>query len=449
MGALAIVGALCLVFSPISLQNITEPSVNSYKIPFLGVCFSLIIVQTAILFLFILFFYSLEHLTLLNPRLSYMEPGKFLQKCQEDPLMLGFLPWLAYGVLGVGVAYFSICKGRTPYLPKVILPRATEHPKLFFYNLLSICCDVVAIVPFLLVVSTSIIWICEAVNSILHWESLFQVPVRSIFITALLFLSLRKTANIALTAMMEKRVPLGGLLAFYVLFYSFFILWLHTFGSQFSFGREETDPTLVLKTQLLDALSPENREMRFTLLVWGWWSIWIPWMVSFIARVSIGRRVWQALIASMIVPGIFFLYIIPRVNFGHWRELCIWLQIPSVQFFIGMCLILFMMIIWGKMHHAGDIGRGAMLKIGKWRARSINQWLRTLFNQVSTYITALFLIAWFPAQGICTIAAGLMTIVVAFFVFTLVFHLVKKMRSLNYSQSQSESRLSDPKLIND
>src|SRR5690606_13500302 len=62
---------------------------------------------------------------------------------------------------------------------------------------------------------------------------------------------------------------------------------------------------VVNKTFSLYAYDPTDWMGGWTLLYWGWWLSWSPFVGMFIARISYGRTIREFIFGVMLVPSLF------------------------------------------------------------------------------------------------------------------------------------------------
>lgn len=373
---------------------------------------SLWLVQGVFAIVSLVFFLTVEHISQLNPRLQSLASGQILAVVQEHPFSMGVLPWVLYGIAGVALAYFSVCQGRTPTFAHAIVPNSEQHPRLFFHNYIFIVIEAVKLGALWFLLTLSIIWLYEGFSTWMGWPSLFKTPMKGVVICALMMIAFRKPHQNCLEWLRKKQVPLGGMLAFYALCFSFIILWGHGVGDILVSGIEETDPNKIYKSPLVNFFLAGTENDRLTFLVWGWWGLWLPWVASTIARLSLGRTVGQALLSAVVFPMVIFWGVSQWVTLEHWVWLTIELQYASVQLGIALFLLLSMILFLGHVQSSKDILRGGMLSFGKLSGvRPLRQWVNlcimcTIFN-----FPGLFVLGWLPLQLLCTLGAVFTTTV--------------------------------------
>lgn len=362
--------------------------------------------QIALIFISLFLFQFLETQTQINTRLSFVETGYMVGTLQQHPFSLGLMPFVIYSVLGLGLGYFSVCLGSRPFLARAFSlqqeGKKSSKVFLFWQNFLSNVIEVVIFMPFVFVSSFALFWLCETVNTYFGLGSLFSVPLRTLFILGLMIFVFQRINKQLIPWMTQHRISVGQLLIIYVLTFAFFVSWLHgssdwlTLAIQIPSSEGE-------KSYFAGVFTEKSLQVRIQYLIWGWWSIWIPWMASLVARSSIGFSILRALIQALLLPVIIF-------GWGmHYM-----LQLPSIQILGLLVVFLSMWMMWSKMRTMGDVLNGAMLSIGRISTRPLTRWMTVLMFWLTCYIPGWFMLGWLPMQFIVTLAGlFMMSVVVA------------------------------------
>ena len=416
--ALAVMGILCcLASSFVQTKPLISPQLNLVNFSKTKQIILLFAGQSVFLLISFSLFYFLEIQTQTNVRLHYLETAYFAQTIQQNLFSLSLLPWLLYSVLGVGVIYLSVCYNRPPVLSRAITWKKKGKVELFFHNMTATITDIVVMGPFIFLTSLALIWFCELVSGLLKLDPLFSTPLRTTFICGLIIVALRKSNLQLIDWMSRAQSSVAKTLIIYILAASFFILWLHGFADWFSLGSEITDSNKVLKSVLAGSFTEEALQTRIQLLICGWWCIWMPWMVSLVARASIGFSVLRAFLQSLVVPFSVFLLVLPKVTPDQWQTVYTWFKTPLVQILISMVFMLFMIKAWGNMRTLGDVSRGAMLPIGRLTQRPLKRWMHYIIVGLIAYIPGWMMLGWLPMQFFVSLNAIFILFVVAFFLF--------------------------------
>lgn len=372
--------------------------------------------QIALVCMSFFLFHFLETQTQINTRLFLVETGYIVGTLRQHPFSLGLMPFVIYSVLGLGLAYFSVCLGRKPFLARAFsLKQEGQRMSkliLFWQNFLSIVVEIVIFMPFVLVASFALFWLCETVNVYLGLESLFSVPLRTLFILGLMIFIFQRINKQLVAWMSQHHIAVGQVLIIYVLTFAFFLSWVHgtsdwlTLAIQIPSSEGE-------KSYFAGIFSEKSLQIRIQYLIWGWWSIWIPWMASLVARSSIGFSISRALMQALLLPAVLFGWGIQSMGLAEWALVYQWLQVPSIQILGLLVVFLSMWMMWGETRTIGDVLKGAMLPIGRISIRPLTRWMTVLMFWLTCYIPGWFMLGWLPMQFIVTLGGLFMSGVVA------------------------------------
>ena len=219
----------------------------------------------------------------------------------------GLHAWSIYAVVAVTLAYFSYRKD----LP--LLPRSAFYPLIGdkIYGNIGHCIDTFAVIGTMFGVATSLGFGVTQVNAGLSY--LFQVPQDvSIQVGLIGIITLLATVSVVLglDGGIKKLSNLNMILAI-VLLLSILLLgptvdllqsYVQNTGAYLS--------DIIYKTFNLYAYEKKESWIGgWTLLYWGWWVSWAPFVGMFIARISRGRTIREFLIGVLFVPtGFTFLW---------------------------------------------------------------------------------------------------------------------------------------------
>ncbi len=414
-GLLLLLGLFCCVVN-FRLYNkaIINPHFNPSKRSRIQQVGGLFLGQLSLLLITFALFYFLEHQSQTNPRLHGVANGYFNQILQRQPIHLGLQPWILSSVLGVGLAYLSICVNKKPILSRVWAWKSPNKMKYFLRNLLIIATDVVSMAPFVIIISFATVWLCETVGVFFGWDSLFLTPIRTLFIAALIMVVFRKSNAFLIDWMNQYKVSVAKTSLIYILAFSFFFLWLNGSAIVFLVGQEAT--TKVAKSQLAGYFSPQALENKITYLIWGWWYIWTPWLSALIARASIGFSIPRALLHSVIVPVGVFCWGLPKISATNWASSYQWFSQLNIQVLSLSGLFIFIATQWGKMRALGDVAKGAMLDVNKTASPSLKRWMAFLTVWLGSYMLGWFMLGWLPLQIMVSLGGIFMSIVITAFI---------------------------------
>lgn len=376
--------------------------------------------QLALLFFSIFLFSFLEKQTQCNARLHGLETGYILQLLQARPIGLGWLPWGMYSILGGGLAYFSVGLGRKPFLSRAVAVTKRSTAGFFFHNVISISTEVVAILPYVLVTSFALVWLCESMAAIGSFDSFFVTPFRSVFIYALIIVVLQKSNKQLIDWMQHAHISVGKMLLIYIIAFAFFMIWLHGCSDWIILGKEATTANVVAKSPLAGTYTLEILNTRLSLLIWGWWGIWTPWMLSLVARTAVGLGIKQAVLQAFLLPTVLFSWLLPQLSGESMKWMVttttVCLQRPFIQWVILLAVLLFIWVAWGRQKYLGDVLRGAMLPLGRLSIRPLNRWMMIVVLWLSCYIPGWFMLGWLPLQVIVTLGGLFMLLAAAIFI---------------------------------
>lgn len=214
----------------------------------------------------------------------------------------GIHAWAIYGVVALSLAYFSY-RHKLPLLPRSALyPLIGER----IYGPIGHAVDTFAVLGTMFGVATSLGFGVLQVNSGLSYlftdlpnNTLVQVSL-IIGITLLATLSVFSGLDKGVKRLSELNLGLAILLLCIVLILGPTVMLLQAFVQ--NTGGYLSD--LVNKTFNLYAYQQKEDWLGgWTLLYWGWWISWSPFVGTFIARVSRGRTIREFLIGVLFVPS--------------------------------------------------------------------------------------------------------------------------------------------------
>lgn len=219
----------------------------------------------------------------------------------------GIHAWAIYAVVGLSLAYFSY-RHKLP-----LLPRSALYPIIGdrIYGSIGHAVDTFAVLGTMFGVATSLGFGVLQVNSGLHY--LIGLPINTtvqvaliLGITAIATLSVFSGLDKGVKRLSELNLLLAFLLLLIVLLVGPTIDLLKAFVQ--NTGGYLND--LIGKTFNLYAYDQKNDWLGgWTLLYWGWWISWSPFVGTFIARVSRGRSIREFLVGVLFIPtGFTFLW---------------------------------------------------------------------------------------------------------------------------------------------
>lgn len=218
----------------------------------------------------------------------------------------GLHAWAIYAIVALILAFFSYRHGLPLTLRSALYPIIGDR----IYGPIGHAVDIFAIIGTVFGVATSLGYGVLQVNAGLN--HLFGVPINEtvqviliVVITALATLSVVSGLDKGIRILSEINLSLALLLLVLVLLLGPTVLLLKSFVENTGGYLSE----LVSKTFNLYAYEPKSSNWLggWTLLYWGWWLSWSPFVGMFIARVSRGRTIREFVTGVLFVPAGFTL----------------------------------------------------------------------------------------------------------------------------------------------
>ncbi|MCC8380507.1 MULTISPECIES: BCCT family transporter [Xenorhabdus] len=218
----------------------------------------------------------------------------------------GLHAWAIYAIVALILAFFSYRHGLPLTLRSALYPIIGDK----IYGPIGHTVDIFAVIGTVFGVATSLGYGVLQVNAGLN--HLFGLPINEtvqviliIAITALATISVVSGLDKGIRILSEVNLGLAVLLLVLVVALGPTVLLLKSFventGGYFS--------EIVSKTFNLYAYEPKSSNWLggWTLLYWGWWLSWSPFVGMFIARVSRGRTIREFVTGVLFVPSGFTL----------------------------------------------------------------------------------------------------------------------------------------------
>ena len=224
----------------------------------------------------------------------------------------GFHPWAIYGLVGLGLAFFSFNRGLPLTFRSIFWPLLGDR----IYGWPGHVIDLVTVFATLFGLSTSLGLGVAQVNSGLSYVfgpellGIASVPTGTWVQVALIAgITLIATASVAagLDGGVKRLSTLNLYLMFALLGFlllvgpTVFILgsWVEGLGAYFQniLGLSFFTGTL--------AAAPNGTPTAWTVFYWGWWIAWSPFVGMFIARISKGRSVREFVLGVLFLPSLF------------------------------------------------------------------------------------------------------------------------------------------------
>src|SRR5690554_4026773 len=211
----------------------------------------------------------------------------------------GLHAWAVYAVVALILAFFAYRHGLPLTLRSALYPLIGDR----IYGPIGHAVDIFAIISTVLGIATSLGYGVLQINS--GFNYLFDLPISTniqvvliIGITALATLSVATGLDKGIRRLSELNLLLAVILLTLVLVLGPTALLLKSFVQ--NTGGYLSD--IVNKTFNLYAYDPTDWLGGWTLLYWGWWMSWSPFVGMFIARVSRGRTIRQFVTGVLLVP---------------------------------------------------------------------------------------------------------------------------------------------------
>ncbi len=248
-----------------------------------------------------------------EPVMHFMQPpqgeGQTVQAAGEAMRLTffhwGIHAWSIYAIVALILGYFSHRHGLPLTLRSALYPLIGDR----IYGPIGAAVDVFAIIGTLCGIATSlglgVVQINSGLNMLFGLEITPEAQVVLIIITiGLATLSVVMGLDAGIKRLSEINIGLAGLLLLGILIVgpTLFILqsFLQNIGDYIS--------ELTHKTFNLYAYRPTSWLGGWTILYWGWWLSWAPFVGLFIARISRGRTIRQFIVGAMLVPCAFNLF---------------------------------------------------------------------------------------------------------------------------------------------
>jgi choline/glycine/proline betaine transport protein len=215
----------------------------------------------------------------------------------------GIHAWAIYGMLAVTMAYFSYRKN----IP--LLPRSVFYPILGekIHGTFGDVVDTFAVISTIFGVASSlglgVVQIGAGLNYLFNMpEGILSQILLIIFITIISMLSVILGVEKGIKALSNINIILAVILMSLILFLGDTIQLMQSFvqntGAYFS--------DLIYKTFNLYAYERKESWIGgWTLLYWGWWISWSPFVGMFIARISKGRTIREFMLGVLFAPTLF------------------------------------------------------------------------------------------------------------------------------------------------
>ncbi|AQQ67036.1 choline transporter [Microbulbifer agarilyticus] len=213
----------------------------------------------------------------------------------------GFHAWAIYAIVALILGYFSYRHKLPLTLRSALYPMIGER----IYGPMGHAVDVFAIVGTVCGVATTLGYGVLQINSGLN--HLFGLPIGDgvqvaliVLTTLLATVSVVTGLDTGIKRLSQLNMVLAVLLLLMVLLLGSTVYLLQAFVQNFGSYLSQ----IINKTFNLYAYAPTDWLGGWTILYWGWWMSWSPFVGLFIARISRGRTIREFVIGAMLVPAL-------------------------------------------------------------------------------------------------------------------------------------------------
>jgi choline/glycine/proline betaine transport protein len=247
----------------------------------------------------------------------------------------GFHPWAIYGLVGLGLAFFSFNRGLPLTFRSIFWPLLGER----IYGWPGHVIDLVTVFATLFGLSTSLGLGVAQVNTGLSYVGgdilgLVSVPTGTIP-QVLLIAGITAIATLSVAAGLDGGVKRLSTLNLYLMMAMLGFLLIvgptvYIFGSFASGLGAYLNSFLELAfftgtvggSAALGGYTVQGWMGSWTIFYWGWWIAWSPFVGMFIARISKGRTVREFVLGVLFLPALFsFLWLATFGGSALWVEL--------------------------------------------------------------------------------------------------------------------------------
>lgn len=236
------------------------------------------------------------------PRLAGENPTLIAQEALNFSFLHhGIHGWAIYSVVGLSLAYFTYNRKMPLTLRSAFYPLLGNR----IYGWIGDVIDIMAVITTLFGLATTIGFGVGQINSGL--TNVFGVP-SSLFYQVLIIISITLVATLSAFSGLNKGIKMLSVLNVRVALLIFilvlilgpttFILksYIQNIGSYLTHFVEMSTWT--------EALQDTEWQKIRTIMYWGWWISWSPFVGTFIARISRGRTIKEFILCVLILPSL-------------------------------------------------------------------------------------------------------------------------------------------------
>jgi choline/glycine/proline betaine transport protein len=222
----------------------------------------------------------------------------------------GFHPWAVYGLVGLGLAFFSFNRGLPLTFRSIFWPLLGDR----IYGWPGHVIDLVTVFATLFGLATSLGLGVSQVNQGLSYVGgdllgLVSVPTNPL-VQVLLIAGITGIATLSVAAGLDGGVKRLSTINLYLMFAllgfllivgpTVYILgaWVEGLGAYFN--------NILALGFFRGTMAPGGGTVTaWTVFYWGWWIAWSPFVGMFIARISKGRTIRQFVMGVLVLPAMF------------------------------------------------------------------------------------------------------------------------------------------------
>lgn len=236
------------------------------------------------------------------PRLAGQDPALIAQEAINFSFLHhGIHGWAIYSVVGLSLAYFTYNRKMPLTLRSAFYPLLGNR----IYGWMGDVIDIMAVITTLFGLATTIGFGVGQINSGL--THVFGVP-SSLFYQVLIIVAITLAATLSAFSGLNRGVKILSVLNVRVASIIFilvlilgpttFILrsYIQNIGSYLTHFVEMSTWT--------EALRETEWQKTRTIMYWGWWISWSPFVGTFIARISRGRTIKEFMLCVLILPAL-------------------------------------------------------------------------------------------------------------------------------------------------
>lgn len=215
----------------------------------------------------------------------------------------GLHPWGIYALVGLALAFFAFNRGLPLTMRSVFFPILGER----IYGWPGNVIDILSVLATLFGLATSLGFGAGQINSGLSFllgipeSPIIQIVLIAI-ITSFATLSVVSGLDAGVRRLSELNLYIAGIFMAFVLLVGPTTFVLSSFVENLGYYLTVL-PGLSFWTESFRGLVEANKwQNDWTIFYWGWWISWSPFVGTFIARVSRGRKVREFVVGVLLVP---------------------------------------------------------------------------------------------------------------------------------------------------